>query len=185
MRIRTRALASEPDDAVAERTARRGLAESLDEGHAEHAATTTCMATRGSACWSETRQTTWSRSRPVVSACEAARSHHSLKRVLHPCTHRLNHSAEHAHGHNQGTLLAHTLLATHVRLYDTQSMRADRALRAHTSPHTHCLLLCTQRTPSTRRPHIYASPRSHAMRVPLAQCAHTRSAPMHAARDAL
>jgi len=35
MRIRTRALASEPDDAVAERTARRGLAESLDGGHVE------------------------------------------------------------------------------------------------------------------------------------------------------
>ena len=59
MRIRTRALASEPDDAAAERTARRGLAESLDEGHAGPAATTTCMATRGSTCCSETRQTTW------------------------------------------------------------------------------------------------------------------------------
>ena len=49
MRIRTRALASEPDDAVAERTARRGLAESLDQDHAGPAATTTCcsMATRG------------------------------------------------------------------------------------------------------------------------------------------
>ena len=53
MRIRTRALASEPDDAVAERTARRGLAESLDEGHAGPAATTTCMATRGSTCCSD------------------------------------------------------------------------------------------------------------------------------------